>query len=85
MLLLQVLFCDINVEKGRATEAELQEQYGVDVVFFHPADVSDDKQHKGQHKTFTKDTSLTLFRKPKIQLLLILLVGGIRIMSSYLT
>ncbi|XP_025077945.1 uncharacterized protein LOC112554400 [Pomacea canaliculata] len=42
----KVLFCDINVEKGRATEAELQEQYGVDVVFFHPADVSDDKQHK---------------------------------------
>ncbi|XP_025077453.1 15-hydroxyprostaglandin dehydrogenase [NAD(+)]-like isoform X2 [Pomacea canaliculata] len=42
----KVLFCDVDVERGKATESELQTQYGADVVFFHPADVSDDEQHK---------------------------------------
>ncbi|XP_025078098.1 15-hydroxyprostaglandin dehydrogenase [NAD(+)]-like [Pomacea canaliculata] len=42
----KVLFCDVDVERGRATESELQTQYGADVVFFQPADVSDDEQHK---------------------------------------
>ncbi|XP_025078426.1 17-beta-hydroxysteroid dehydrogenase 14-like isoform X2 [Pomacea canaliculata] len=42
----KVLFCDVDVERGRATESELQTQYGADVVCFQPADVSDDEQHK---------------------------------------
>ncbi|PVD19625.1 hypothetical protein C0Q70_20115 [Pomacea canaliculata] len=42
----KVLFCDVDVERGRATESELRTQYGADVVFFQPADVSDDEQHK---------------------------------------
>ncbi|XP_025077128.1 15-hydroxyprostaglandin dehydrogenase [NAD(+)]-like [Pomacea canaliculata] len=42
----KVFFVDVDVERGKATQVELQTQYGADVVFFQPADVSDGEQHK---------------------------------------
>ncbi|XP_076450028.1 15-hydroxyprostaglandin dehydrogenase [NAD(+)]-like [Babylonia areolata] len=42
----RVLFCDMNAEVGKATEEELQKQYGADNVAFVQCDVTDADQLK---------------------------------------
>ncbi|KAK7491388.1 hypothetical protein BaRGS_00017366 [Batillaria attramentaria] len=37
----KVMFCDVRVETGKATEAELQQKFGADNVFFRECDVTD--------------------------------------------
>ncbi|KAK7474106.1 hypothetical protein BaRGS_00034635 [Batillaria attramentaria] len=40
----KVMFCDIQQDRGKATEAELQKQYRSDDVIFRQCDVTDSKQ-----------------------------------------
>ncbi|KAK7474105.1 hypothetical protein BaRGS_00034634 [Batillaria attramentaria] len=42
----RVLFCDVLVEAGKATEAELQKKYGADNAIFRQCDVTDAEQLK---------------------------------------
>ena len=45
------MFCDVNAEVGKATETELQKQYGADNVSFLQCDATNAHQIKGEGQT----------------------------------